>query len=161
MENNKKAFVFDFDDTLATTDCKVKVISSKKQYVLTPAEFNEWKLAKDEVYDFSDFEKLINPVGLETLKLAKQVNDENHAVYILTARSGMSRNPIRVWLATHGISAKEIHCVGGKDANIAKEKRTVLMTIIENYDKTFFYDDCKENIETVQDLAIKAYLVSN
>jgi hypothetical protein len=137
------------------------VISSKKQYVLTPAEFNEWKLAKDEVYDFSDFEKLINPVGLETLKLAKQVNDENHTVYILTARSGMSRNPIRVWLATHGISVKEIHCVGGKDANIAKEKRTVLMTIIENYDKTYFYDDCKENIETVQDLAIKAYLVSN
>ena len=161
MENSKKAFVFDFDDTLAVTDCKVKVVSSKKQYVLTPAEFNEWKLAKDEFYDFSDFEKLINPVGLETLKLAKQVNDENHAVYILTARSGMSKNPIRVWLAMHGISVKEIHCVGGKNANIAKEKRTVLMTIIENHDKTYFYDDCRENIEIVQDLAIKTYLVSN
>lgn len=159
MKNINKAFVFDFDDTLATTGCKVRVFSTKKQYLLTPAEFNEWKLAPDESYDFSDFEKLIDPVGLETLKLAKQVNDENHAVYILTARNGMSRNPIRVWLATHGISVREIHCIGSKDANIAREKRKVLLTIIENHDKTYFYDDCKENIESVQDLKIKTYLV--
>ena len=57
----KKAFVFDFDDTLATTDCKVLVrrrnsiggrFTVRK---LTPAEFNTDVLADGEEYDFSEF----------------------------------------------------------------------------------------------------------
>ena len=96
----KKAFVFDFDDTLATTDCKVLVrrrnsiggrFTVRK---LTPAEFNTDVLADGEEYDFSEFRsaefiRSANPTFL--IHLAKEVHDSGFAVYVLTARADRYR----------------------------------------------------------------------
>ena len=91
----RKAFVFDFDDTLATTKAVVRVQGSDNScvgtsFTLTPAEFNSYQLKKEEQFDFADFRcpHLIengNPTDL--IKLASDVCSEEHAVYILTARS--------------------------------------------------------------------------
>jgi hypothetical protein len=46
-----------------------------------------------------------------------------------------------------------IHCVGkNSNTNIAKAKQAVLMTIIDNHDITYFYDDDEVNIELASDL---------
>ena len=57
-----KAFVFDFDDTLATTGCRVLVRRPNGRGTrglpvrrLTPAEFNTDVLDEGEEYDFSQF----------------------------------------------------------------------------------------------------------
>ena len=68
----KKAFVFDFDDTLATTDCKVLVrstINGKVGRRLTPAEFNDYELTRFTYFDFSEFrsEKFIHNAVPTTL----------------------------------------------------------------------------------------------
>ena len=156
--NMKKAFVFDFDDTLASTTCKVEVIYSddwgQDSIVeeLTASEFNTYELKADETFSFEQFKQVINPVALPLVSLAKEVSQENHNVFILSARPSEAVNPIAEFLRSLNIEVKSVICVGGKPINIAKEKRTVLMSIIENHEVVYFFDDDKTNIQEADKL---------
>jgi len=161
----KKAFVFDFDDTLASTTCKVEVIYSddwgQDSIVeeLTASEFNTYELKADETFSFEQFKQVINPVALPLISLAKEVSQENHNVFILSARPSEAVNPITEFLRSLNIEVKSVICVGGKPINIAKEKRTVLMSIIENHEVVYFFDDDKTNIQEADKLeGLKAKL---
>ena len=159
-----KAFVFDFDDTLASTNAKVLVRKYRvPSQVLTPAEYNTYELADGESFDFSEFknpEFIINGKPLGLIELAKEIHAEGHSLYILTARNEIASSPIAGFLARFNITAKMIHCVGkDSNTNIAKAKQSVLMTIIDNHDVTYFYDDDEANIELASSLDCKAELV--
>ena len=163
--NMKKAFVFDFDDTLASTTCKVEVIYSddwgQDSIVeeLTASEFNTYELKANETFSFEQFKQVINPVALPLVSLAKEVSQENHNVFILSARPSEAVNPITEFLRSLNIEVKSVICVGGKPINIAKEKRTVLMSIIENHEVVYFFDDDKTNIQEADKLeGLKAKL---
>lgn len=149
----KKAFVFDFDDTLATTKAKIRVYNVDGTFVgnIAPTGLSSSVLRDDEYYDFSEFHdnsfiEDANPTFL--IHLAVEVSNERHDVFILTAREDDSSDAIDAFLLNHNIEAKTIHCVGGKDRPIAEKKAEILNTIIQMYDKTYFYDDSQENIET-------------
>jgi FMN phosphatase YigB (HAD superfamily) len=156
-----KAFVFDFDDTLAFTDARVHVLSPCKSQVvasLTPQEFNSVKLKEGESFDFSDFDRasfILDGKPSKLIDLAKDVCSEGHSVFILTARNDCVASAIAEWLVDFGIVAREVHCVGEKGTDIAKAKRMVLLAIIENFDKVWFFDDDARNIELAQDLNLK------
>lgn len=164
--NMKKAFVFDFDDTLATTNCKVEVLQtcnyfgdSFKVQELTPSEFNTYKLKEGEWFSFEQFKDILNPVALPLVDFAKEVSQENHNVFILSARPSEAVNPITEFLRSLDIKVKSVICVGGKPINIAKEKRIVLMSIIETHDVVYFYDDDKTNVQEADKLeGLKAKL---
>jgi len=164
--NMKKAFVFDFDDTLATTNCKVEVRQtdlyfgdSFKVQELTPSEFNTYKLKEGEWFSFEQFKDILNPVALPLVDFAKEVSQENHNVFILSARPSEAVNPITEFLRSLDIKVKSVICVGGKPINIAKEKRIVLMSIIETHDVVYFYDDDKTNVQEADKLeGLKAKL---
>jgi phosphoserine phosphatase len=164
--NNKtKAFVFDFDDTLASTSAKVLVRKYRvPSQVLTPAQYNTYELADGESFDFSEFknpEFIINGKPLGLIELAKEIHAEGHSLYILTARNEIASSAIAGFLARFNITAKMIHCVGKESTtNIAKAKQTVLMTIIDNHDITYFYDDDEANIELASSLDCRVELVS-
>jgi FMN phosphatase YigB (HAD superfamily) len=163
----KKAFVFDFDDTLATTDCKVRVVRTLRPIsgiTLTPAQFNDHNLASDEEYDFSEFrsEKFIrnaNPTFL--MALAQEVHDEGHSVYILTARADNVADAIASWLLGFGVKAVAVHGVGSdeKKVDIAAEKQKVLSTLKQVFDVVYFYDDDQHNIDLADQVGVKTYLV--
>ena len=155
MRKIEKAFVFDFDDTLAFTDAKIKVGNLK----LTPQEFNTHQLQDGEVFDFSEFDQasfILNGTPTKLIDLAKEVCAEGHSVFILTARNNCVASPIAEFLGGFGITTKQIHCVGGWSLDIAKAKRKVLLSIIENFDKVWFFDDDARNIELAQELNLKA-----
>ena len=157
-----KAFVFDFDDTLAFTDAKVHVLSPSKliRKALTPQEFNTHKLREGESFDFSDFDRaslILNGKPTKLIDLARDVFSEGHSVFILTARADQASSAIAEFLKGFGVVAKEIHCVGSENGgDIAKAKRKVLLSIIENFDKVWFFDDDARNIELAKDLPLKA-----
>ena len=152
--NNMKAFVFDFDDTLATTDCLVEVIfNGSVVRELTPAEFNTFELAEGESFGFNQFKDIINPVALPLTQLALDVQSENHNVFILSARPVEATEAINGFLKSIGIQAKRIICVGGKPVDIAKAKRTVLMSIIENHEVVWFFDDDDKNIQQAENIS--------
>ena len=157
--NMKKAFVFDFDDTLATTNCKVEVRQtdlyfgdSFKVQELTPSEFNAYELKEGEWFSFEQFKDILNPVALPLVDFAKEVSQENHNVFILSARPGEAVNPITEFLRSLNIKVKSVICVGGKPIDIAKEKRIVLMSIIETNDVVYFYDDDQTNVQEANKL---------
>ena len=167
----KKAFVFDFDDTLATTDCRVivrrphghrtRLVAVRK---LTPAEFNADALMDGEQYDFSEFrsEKFIrnaNPTFL--MALAQEVHDEGHSVYVLTARADNVADAIATWLLGFGVKAVAVHGVGSdeKKVDIAAEKQKVLSTLKQVFDVVYFYDDDQHNVDLAGQVGVKTYLV--
>ena len=162
IREKSKAFVFDFDDTLAFTDARVHVLSPCKSQVmasLTPQEFNSVKLRKGESFDFSDFDRasfIRDGKPSKLIDLAKEVFSEGHSVFILTARNDCVASSIAEFLALHNVTAKEILCVGGWSLDIAKAKRKVLLSIIENFDKVWFFDDDARNIELAKELNCKA-----
>jgi phosphoserine phosphatase len=168
----KKAFVFDFDDTLATTCCMVRVVRTSRgtghlaHKKLTPAEFNDYNLACDEEFDFSEFrsERFIrcaNPTFL--MALAKEVHDEGHSVFVLTARTDNVADAITDFLVGHGVKPVRVFGVGSdaKKVDIAVEKKRVLGVLKQAFDVVYFYDDCKENCNLAKDVGsgIKVYLV--
>jgi hydroxymethylpyrimidine pyrophosphatase-like HAD family hydrolase len=162
MRKIEKAFVFDFDDTLAFTNAKVHVLSPSRlvSKSLTPQEFNSHKLREGESFDFSDFDRssfILNGKPSKLIDLAKDVFDEGHSVFILTARTNCVASSIAEFLAIHGVVASEVHCVGSsKGGDIAKAKRKVLLSIIENFDRVWFFDDDDRNIALASDLNCKA-----
>ena len=57
----KKLRVFDFDDTLVKSNSKVYVMNKGKRKTLTPGEFAIYKKKSGDEFDFSDFDKVIEP----------------------------------------------------------------------------------------------------
>tara|TARA_B100000131_G_scaffold302572_1_gene325841 strand:- start:66 stop:590 length:525 start_codon:yes stop_codon:yes gene_type:complete len=168
----KKAFVFDFDDTLATTDCRVLVRSKARGGMnrvvkaLTPAEFNDYDLPEGCEFDFSEFrsEKFIrkaNPTYL--MALAQEVYEENHSVFVLTARTDDVAGAIMDFLAECNVKPVKVFGVGSDDekVSIPTEKQKVLLTLAQAFDLVYFYDDSEENCDLARGIGngIKVYLV--
>lgn len=166
----RKAFVFDFDDTLAKTDCKVYVNEcsphdAPRTKKLTPAQYNSYELKEYEEFDFSDFridKKITEASATSLIHLAKEVHDENHDVYVLTARSNACADAIKQFLENHKIKPKFVFCVGDSNRAIEEGKRNVLLTLLQGYDRLYFYDDYKGNIDSAPNHSkIRKYLVWN
>lgn len=163
----KKAFVFDFDDTLATTDCDVIVRSKLNGMIderLTPAEFNTHKIMSGYEYDFSEFrsaEFIHNANPTKLMGLAQEVHDEGHSVYVLTARADNVADAIMTWLLGFGVQAVKVYGVGTDDkkVNIAEEKQKVLSTLNQLFDVVYFYDDDQHNVDLADQVGVKTYLV--
>ena len=150
----KKAFVFDYDETLATTECRILVRSkgnaefgnwNKIVKKLTPSEYNTYNIKDDCYYDFSEFSSpdfIHNANPTKLIELAKEVYDEGHNVFVITARSDDVSSAIASFLAGFDIKPVSIHCVGGPiedglKVDIALEKRKVLETIKEIHDLVY------------------------
>jgi hypothetical protein len=145
----------DFDSTLATTSCKILVnhingTSSK----LTPEEFNTYKSQPFDKFDYSEFNEIIHPEALPLMVLARQLCTEGHPIFVLTARGIDAKNPIVRYLESQGVVLHQIYCVGKYDGKVEveKEKRKILLTIMEGFDRIYFYDDCESIIDHVSDL---------
>ena len=152
----RKAFVFDFDDTLATTTARIRVMDGASGLVthVQPRDFSSFQLNRGEFFDFTEFRddrfiKDANPTFL--MHLAQEVSEEDQDVYILTAREDDSADAIQSFLASYNVNAKTIHCVGGTQKNIPQKKREMLLTIMAKYDKIYYYDDNSDNIEGAPD----------
>jgi hypothetical protein len=169
----KKAFVFDFDDTLATTDCRVIVRRQNNRGSqglpvrrLNPSEYNSDFLEDGEEYDFSEFnsEEFIrnaNPTFL--MALAEEVYREGHAVYILTARLDNVVVAIGDFLLGHNVRPMKVFGVGSDEVklDIAVEKKKVLETLCQAFDLVYFYDDCDKNCNLAREIGsgIKVYTI--
>ena len=157
----KKAFVFDFDDTLATTDCKVIVRKWGKEIArLTPAEYNNYPLADDCSFDYSEFTRLINPRANFVMSLAQEVHGEGHEVYILTARGIAAQDAINEFMLEHFIQCRAIICVGDEPDSIESAKSRIFMSIVNGVEKCYFYDDHSGNIDAIPNSEkVRKYLV--
>jgi len=170
---NMNVFVFDFDDTLVTTDAKIKVFKNKAfDRSLTPKEFSNYKLRQGEQYDFSDFR---NPNIILKAKKHKAWHimysisnlikkDQSVAVlYILTARNNEVKSTIYEFLKQNNIEIEinNVLTIGDVD-DISLAKQRVLSDLTTKYTKVFFFDDDIKNIKLAKAIhGVEALLVEN
>lgn len=150
--------VFDFDDTLVKTKSKIYLTSrdevgNEVKRSLTPREYAQYKRQHGDVFDYSDFEQVIEPEPVKPmmLNLMKSIRDSGiDNVFILTARGNSV--PVREFLNSQGIPEIRIFAVGTSDpeakANVINDE--VLSR--DDISEVTFYDDAAKNIMAVRAL---------
>jgi uncharacterized HAD superfamily protein len=154
------AYVWDFDDTLVRTDCKIHIYKNGRFIKsLTSEEFAFYKLKPGEITDNRDFKDprfIINArkykmwPTLQSVDMAIKQGTTNAEIFILTARNEVSRLPIHNFLSKNKIYVPIDHIIAvGKDEkmNIAEEKKKVLLDLKNRYSQITFFDDNPETIK--------------
>ena len=154
--NDGGATIFDFDDTVATSNSQVIVIKKDgTQYTITPAEFakkGEQLGLEGNIFDFSQFNDVIDgKPGPFFEKLKKRVEKYgNENVYILTARPEQSQLAIFYWLKSNGIHLKLENITGlGNSTALAKAEFVVDLVQEKGFTNVHFADDAVNNVETM------------
>ena len=173
--NESKLRVFDFDDTLAVTDADVIVTRADGSvFRMTPAEYavyepipdlnpatGEYINDKDEVFDFSEFDQLINPRQVQQVaRIMQKVVDAERRdgagrkIAILTARADAAANDIMSFIDNVlGIDASmfEMITLGTSDPYAKKAWIEDQINNLGMLDVLFF-DDSPKNIAAVDEL---------
>ena len=162
----RKAYIFDWDDTLVKTDAKVKVFKKGKfSRYLTPEEFNFYDKQPDEELDLSDFKDprfIINArkfkmwPALYNISNAVQQGRSNSDIFILTARSDHAKSAIHTYLTKNHVFVpiENIMTIGDDkgEIHIPTVKKEILKDIKSKYDDVIFFDDNPENIKMASEI---------
>jgi hypothetical protein len=169
MMNNKitALYLFDFDDTLASTANVIKVtkmIDDVKQEPinLESEEFEQYRQQPeeeraDDIIDFSDFNYVAKPVPLDNIIkiMMYAYNDPSSKVAIITARPSASKKDISDFLIAHemNIDDSDINTVGDQGGKPI-HKLAVAKQYVENYQpkQVHFYDDSQKNNNAIMQL---------
>ena len=152
--NEKKLRVFDFDDTLVKSNSKVYVTNSGKRKTLTPGEFAIYKQKPGDDFDFSDFDKVIEPKEIKAMfRVFKNVYKASGSrrLTILTARAAYK--PVRKFLKDVGYS--NVYVVALGDSNPKKKADWIKGQIERGYDDILFLDDSPKNVSAVKKIKQK------
>ena len=158
--------VFDFDDTLATTNSKVIVnMPDGKVKKITPAQFAKQHSsleADGAQFDFSEFNKVIDgKPGPLAAKLKKAIDKfGNKDVFVLTARPQQSAQAIYEFLKGIGLEVPIKNIKGLEDGSPQAKANWVVGKAAEGYNDFYFTDDVYKNVKAVQD-ALEIYDVKS
>jgi len=147
--------VYDFDDTLVKTDSYVYVEKSNgSRSTLTPHEYATHERELDDVYDYSDFEQVINPRPIVDMvnrmkESIETLGPEN--VFVLTARGDSL--PVQDYLSILGLDVR-VYAVGTSDPE-AKAKVIRDQILARGYRRVEFYDDAPKYIASVEALHVE------
>ena len=149
----KVLHVFDFDDTLVSSDSRVIIICPDgSTKTLTSEEYSRYKLKPGEVEDFSEFDtfpknpEIIEPVFAE-LKASIAIHGLP-SVVILTARS--NPNPVTTFFKINRIHGIHVEAVGSSDP---MKKAIYILNRLKSDDgisEVTVYEDNVKNIRTIR-----------
>lgn len=148
FKDNRKLYIFDFDDTLVKTDSEIILKRGGETFTLDSDEYLEYTAQPDDELDLSQFDTLINPTIINKVFhiFKKQVQNPNSDVVILTARNNKISNDIYNFLQRHQIDRYDISDVvgvGDRENPSSIEKAMWIEEKISdaNYQKVYFFDD--------------------
>jgi len=152
----RKRWVFDFDYTLVRTDACTHVTNSVgKKFDLDPHEFAIYERQPGDVFDYTDFEKLINPRPIKWMNRILHNVCEHHgheAALVLSARS--YSDPIRQYLVGVGLADVEVATLN-TPAPEAKAAYVSELIETEDLEEVEFFDDSHKNVAAVAALRAK------
>lgn len=145
----KRLWVFDFDDTLVLTDSVTHVTTAGgKQFDLTPAEFVTYERRPDDVLDYSDFRRLINPRPIVWMnRVFKQAIAAfgREQVSILSARC--VPDPIKEYLDT---ISEDVEVVTVDSGNPLLKMAWIVEAIrLRKLEEVVYFDDSLKNVHAV------------
>ena len=151
--STKKLWVFDFDDTLVKTDaCTHVTTASGEKFDLSPGEYALYERQEGDVFDYTDFEKLINPRPINWMNLILLEAVECHgpeSVVVLSARSYSA--PIRQYLDSIGLQNIEVAVLDTADPS-AKAKWVAERVERDLPAEVEFFDDSHKNVAAIAGL---------
>jgi len=145
-------YIFDFDDTLAITDSRVRIVRNEQDIWMTSREFADFPIIDGDYIDFDDFKRakgtLIKATALEMEKAMDMVGEAN--VFIVTARA--VGEPVKDWLlAEIGRSPEVVATNGGAN----KRPWLIKQLASQEYDKVIVYEDCTHNIRDLKEAVLE------
>ena len=159
--------IFDIDDTLMHTTAKIRVVKDGKTVrELTNQEFNNYKLAPGEQFDFGEFRsaekfaKESEPIRPMIAKLkAIMKNAGNSKVIMLTARADFDdRDTFLDTFRKYGVDIDNIHVhragnISGPETPALKKAVWVRRYLDTGmYNRVRLYDDSMSNLRAFKDL---------
>lgn len=146
-------YIFDFDDTLAITDSRVKIImkASGEEILMTSREFAHYPFnAATMDVDFGDFMRAEGTLIKSTIEIMQQAVLDGADVHIVTARAVAP--PVQDFLEkTIGMSPPVVATAG----SAGKSPWLTNKLMSGQYDRVVVFEDCEKNIRslkaTVQD----------
>jgi hypothetical protein len=151
LNAGEKLRVFDFDDTLVKTGSLIHVISAAgEKFDLTPGQYAVYTPQEGDQFDYSDFEKLINPQAISwTVNILRNLAAKGSQVVILTARS--AKQPVEQFLNDAGLPPYEVVALGNANPQ-AKADWISSKIQLDNIKLVEFFDDSEKNVAAVQEL---------
>ena len=153
----KKIRVFDFDDTLATTKSNVLyTMPDGTTGKLTAEEFakkGDTMLAEGAVWDFSEFNKVMQGGKGPLLGVAKTIQDARGTedVFVLTARAKEAAPAIKEFLDSVGLNIPLKNITGLGNSSPFAKSRWIVEKAAEGYNDFYFADDHTGNVKAVED----------
>ena len=141
-------FIFDFDDTLAITDSRVKIImkDSGEETLMTSREFAYHPFDPSTMdVDFGDFARADGTLIKDTVEIMQQAIMDGADVFIVTARS--IAKPVEQFLEEQlGSSPPVVATAGsaGKAPWLTQKLKS------GDYDKVVVFEDCEKNIRSLK-----------
>ena len=151
----KKIRVFDFDDTLARTNSNVLyTMPDGTTGKLTAEQFakdGDAMLAEGAVWDFSEFNKVVDGKPGPLLDIAKKIQEARGTkdVFVLTARSQDSAQSIKMFLDEVGLDIPLENITGLGDSSPLAKSGWMVDKAAEGYNDFYFTDDHLGNIDAV------------
>jgi hypothetical protein len=154
-----KLRIFDFDDTLVQTSCKVVIIDKLSGDVLrkiSPAEYGNVEqnpraiLKSNEEYDYSQFADVLDPQEIKwTINILKKVvgGDTSNAT-ILTARGEGAKENINQFLKNIGITGVPIITLGSSDP--LDKVKFIYDKLLDGITDIKFFDDSEANVNAAK-----------
>lgn len=149
----RKLWVFDFDDTLVKTDaCTHVTAADGTKFDLSPGQYALYERKPGDVFDYTDFEKLINPRPIKWMNLILHNVVAHHGadhVVVLSARSYHA--PIREYLDSIGLTSVEVATLN----TAAPEAKATWITERvqrDSLDEVEFFDDSHKNVAAIAGL---------
>lgn len=152
----KKLRVFDLDDSLVHSNSKIHISKEDgNSLTLTPGQYAVYNKEPGDVFDFSEFQELVEPETIEwTTNILKRViaKQGTNGAVILTARG--SDKPAQQFLRMHNLP--EIPIVALNDSHPDSKSQWILAMIKRfGYTEVEFFDDSAKNIAAVESLKSK------
>lgn len=147
--------VFDFDDTLATTTSYIYVKHKDgTESKLDPAQYAVYKPKSGDVFDFRDFNKMLNNPKIIKKNfdlLQRMLKNPQKKVTILTARA--LAFPIRKYFKDQ--FGMDVYVVALGSSNPKDKSDWIEKHIKKGYTDIAFMDDSPKNISVVNQLKSK------
>ena len=142
-------YIFDFDDTLAITDSRVKVIRDGEEILMTSREFAHFPFnPTTDSLDFGDFSRAEGTLIKATVEEMRDAMDNSADVFIVTARD-MAR-PVEQFLKKELGQYPPVVATAGSAG-----KSPWLTDKLQSgqYTRVIVYEDCEKNIRSLKDIA--------
>ena len=130
------------------------MINKGKKKTLTPGQFAIYKKKSGDEFDFSDFDKVIEPKQIKSMfKVFNNIYKASGSrrLTILTARAAYK--PVRKFLKDVGFS--NVYVVALGDSNPQKKADWIQSQIQKGYNDILFLDDSPKNVKVVKKLKQK------